>query len=282
MAQFQLFIDDSGTREYDPARNYTTSGRSRYFVYGAILLEQRDGSLFVTRLRELKRVTFGTADVEIKSNWLRIGTERKNRYLEGYRVADSQLTQFTDDYYTLLVNAPLKLLGAVVDKLHMQERYGAKAWYAPTVAYEVLLQRAVQAVGLQDALSVTVDDIGGKTPKHHAYKDLLAEHHRSLVVRGSRLQKSISFSCLRDSVRFMNSEHSDLLQAADLVSYNVYRQFRDYGDEWERGDTPRTLPTYPYFNRIAGKFHTDANGRVQGFGIVKFPLINRVVWRLTP
>jgi hypothetical protein len=78
----------------------------------------------------------------------------------------------------------------------------------------------------------------------------------------------------------MNSQHSDLLQAADLISYNVHRQFRDYGDEWEVAGEGRNLPMYPYFKRIAGKFYQHPAGRVQGFGIVKFPLRNRVPWRV--
>lgn len=79
----------------------------------------------------------------------------------------------------------------------------------------------------------------------------------------------------------MNSSHSDLVQVADLAAYNVHRQFRDFGEEWELGGDQQRLPTYPYFQRIIGKFRTGDGGRVQGYGIAKVPLINRVVWQLT-
>jgi hypothetical protein len=107
----------------------------------------RSAALLIPKLREHKRLTFGIADVEIKSNWLRIPKERRTRYLEPFALTDAQMTVFVDDYYRLLIQAPIELIGAVVNKQHMQQDYGPprKPWYAPTAAYEFLLQRAVQA-----------------------------------------------------------------------------------------------------------------------------------------
>jgi hypothetical protein len=283
VARYQLFVDDSGTREYDDNRVYGLAGKSLHFVYGAILIEQNLGAQLVPRLRELKRLTFGTPDVEVKSNWLRMPEERRTHYLDPFNVTDDQVTRFTDDYYRLLIQAPLELIGAVVNKLHMQERY-VQPWYAPTAAYDVLLQRGALAVPHGSTLAVTVDDISGKTPKRNTYKSLLADHHAGLRARGSRLQPKISFACLDSPVRFVLSQDSDMIQAADLVSYCVHRQFRDHGEDWERRPVSpaTTLPMYPHFERIAGKFRRSNTGRVQGFGIVKFPLLNQVQWRIVP
>jgi hypothetical protein len=154
-------------------------------------------------------------------------------------------------------------------------------WYAPTAAYEFLLQRAVQAVPQGSTLAVTIDDISGKTPRNNYYKKLVAEHHAALRAHGSRLQKSISFACLKSPVRFVSSQHFELIQAADLISYCIQRQFRDHGEDWERNRPDvRNLPMYDYFRRIVGKFRTDGNSRVQGFGIVKCPLRRRVRWSI--
>ncbi len=195
MPPYQLFVDDSGTREYDDNQNYTTSGKSLYFVYGAIFVLQDAAALLIPKLRAHKRLTFGTPDVEIKSNWLRIPKERRTRYLEPFGKTDDQLRAFVDDYYRLLVQAPIELIGAVVNKQHMQEDY-ARPWYAPTAAYEFLLQRAVQAVPKGSTLAVTIDDISGKTPGRNLYKKLVTEHHAALRAHGSRLLPRISFACL--------------------------------------------------------------------------------------
>jgi hypothetical protein len=281
VARYQLFVDDSGSRDYDDNRVYGLVGKSLHFVYGAILIEQNAGAQFVPQLRNLKQVTFGSPDVEVKSNWLRMPEERRRHYLDPFGVTEEQVARFTDNYYQLLIQASLQLIGVVVNKRHMQEKY-SRPWYAFTAAYDVLLQRGALTVPNGSSLAVTVDDISGKTPKHNDYKELLADHHAALRARGSRLQPQISFACLDSPVRFVLSQHSDLIQAADLVSYCVHRQFRDHGDDWERPPTgpDRRLPMYPHFERIAGKFVRSGNGRVQGYGIVKFPLLNQIRWRV--
>jgi hypothetical protein len=71
-----------------------------------------------------------------------------------------------------------------------------------------------------------------------------------------------------------------MIQAADLISYCIHRQFRDHGEDWETPQPGRNLPQYSYFERINGKFRTDGARRIQGFGIVKIPLIRRVQWRI--
>jgi hypothetical protein len=75
-----LYIDDSGTREYSDTQKYgRTKGKSRYFVYGSLLLTQRDASVLAWRLQRLKVRVFKTPHVEVKSNWLRIPDSRKEK-----------------------------------------------------------------------------------------------------------------------------------------------------------------------------------------------------------
>jgi hypothetical protein len=47
-------------------------------------------------MRTLKRQTFGTADVEVKANWLKRPRERERRYLNRYGITDGGLTAFTE------------------------------------------------------------------------------------------------------------------------------------------------------------------------------------------
>jgi hypothetical protein len=69
-----------------------------------------------------------------------------------------------------------------------------------------------------------------------------------------------------------------LVQLADLAAYNVYRQFVDYGREWEK-PTQETLLLYSYFQRMVGNLITK-DGRVRGIGLCKLPDAAKINWGL--
>ena len=119
--------------------------------------------------------------------------------------------------------------------------------------------------------------MSGATPKGNQYRDNLRNHHRQLKQTGSTLWKGFSFTQLRELV-FVDSKRSHLIQAADVVAYNVFRQFRDHGEEWETAGLGQ-LPTYDWFSRIAARFRKGPDGRIQGFGVGKIPLRTRVRWK---
>lgn len=278
-----LYIDDSGTKEYadDPKEYETRRGKSRYFVFGAILLSPASSGRLSSRVIKQKLECFGTESVELKSNWLRNPKERKARYLDAYGISEERLKGFVDEIYGVVVRSDLVLLGAVVDKKHMQEDYAPNPWYAPAVAYDVLLQRVEQQVKHPAQVSVIIDDMTGATPKGNQYKANLQKQHQRFIQRGSALRKGMDFRCLHGSLKFVNSAHSQVLQISDLVSYNIHRQFMDYGDDWETAGIGK-LPTYAYLKRILVKFRQGREGRVQGYGIAKFPLRKRVRWVVGP
>lgn len=278
-----LYVDDSGTKEYSPDGVYG-SGNTRYFVFGGPLLRVEDAKRLTTDLRALKRRTFQTDTVEVKSNWLRMENERKSRYLQKFGLSETELTLFVNHYYQIIVESELTLIACVVDKVHMREDYGDRAWYPPAAAYEMLLQRAHSEVAdcrpsdSGRCFSVVVDDMSGATPKGHQYRDNLRRHHGQLKKTGSTLWKGFTFERLRD-LRFVDSRLSELLQVADVIAYNVFRQFRQHGEQWETRGLP-VLPTYDWFLRIAQKFRKGPDGRIQGFGVGKIPIRTRVPWKV--
>ncbi len=273
-----LYIDDSGTKEYaaDPAEYNSKRGKSRYFVFGGALLTPDCASLLSREIIKLKLECFGTECVEIKSNWVRLPSERKRRYLTPYKVSDERFRQFIDDYYAAILDCDLVFVAAVIDKLHMQESY-PNPWYPPAVAYDLILQRIEQELKRIGDVSVIIDDMTGATPRGNQYKFNLTRQHQRMIQRGSALMNGFNFKLLNRTLKFVNSAQSHLIQVADIAAYNVYRQFVDHGEEWE-SKTITQLPTYNHFERIVKKFRKDAYGRVQGYGIVKFPLRARIRW----
>lgn len=115
-----LYVDDSGTKEYSPSGAYGP-GNTRYFVFGGLFLARGEARRLSTSIQAIKVETFGTENVEIKSNWLRLRDERERRYLRKFGLADLQLNHFVEKYYQALLDSESMLMACVVDKVHMRE-----------------------------------------------------------------------------------------------------------------------------------------------------------------
>jgi hypothetical protein len=278
MPSHVLYIDDSGTKEYatDPVEyENSRSGKSRYFVFGGVLATTVAAGNLRDAIVGLKKNYFGTSEIEVKSNWLRIPYERQRRYIDKYGITDDRLRLFMDDFYSVINGADILFIASVIDKKHMQDVY-PQPWYAPAVAYDLILQRVRQEVHSPGDVAVVIDDMTGATPRGNQYKVNLTRQHQRLKQRGSDLRKGFDYSFLH-SQKFVDSKRAHIVQVADIAAYNVYRQFIDFGDNWEDGSLKK-LPTYEHLERILKKFRQGDNGRVQGYGIVKFPLLNRMQW----
>ena len=272
-----FYMDDSGTKEYSADGLYPAQkGKTPFFVFAGILVNQAEAGRLPDALRDLKRAHFGRPDVEIKANWLRIDYERKDRYLDPFGLTEERLRRFCDEVYGLIATSKSELIGCVVNKAEVQALYGSRAWYAPAIAYECLLQRVQSAmVSCSGSAHVTIDDMMGATPKGSPYRQNLQKHHRGLVDRGGNLIRKFSFDRVVGQ-SFSDSAADERLQLADLVAYAIYRQFIEHGPDWEDASKD-AVPVYPYLHRIIQRFRHQG-GRVQGYGIAKFPLKVRVPW----
>lgn len=275
----KLFLDDSGNKEYDPAATYAKGGgRTPYFVFGGLLLRPEVAGMLGAAVESLKVDAFGTSEVEIKAYWLKNPDQRRKRYLDPYGVSAQQMDELSKGLYAVICDHELELVACVVNKAEVQQKYTLeKAWYAPAIAYECVVQRVQHSMEQCGGYThVTIDDMDGKSPKGNDWRANLEAQHKQLRTRGSSLIKGMELDrIVGDKPVFRDSAHDDRLQLADLVAYSVYRQFVDHGPDWEQEGKP--LPVYDYLDRICHKFRNQ-NGRVQGFGIVKFPLNKRVRW----
>lgn len=272
-----LYLDDSGQKEYPAEGEPFGHSVSRYFVFGGFYATTREVGRLVEGLRAAKMEAFGTAAVEVKSNWLRLPEECARHYLRPYNITEAQLKVFVDRFYSEALSSEITLLACVVDKQHMMEDYGKGKWYTPAAAYESVVQRLQNEIGPSgQKFGVVLDDMTGKTPNASEYRANLLRHHRQLQRSGCNFV-SLSMDAMVGDPRFVNSRTNNSVQVADLIAYNVFRQFRDYGEEWEdRG--LQELPAYDWFRKMAHKFRSGPNGRIQGYGVVKFPLRTRVPW----
>lgn len=273
----KLFVDDSGNKDYSPDGVYgTKGGRTPYFVFGGVLSTASEAGRIERRMRILKELIFGTANVEIKAHWLRRSDQRQKRYLSKFNLSEQTLKGFSDAAYEVILDSDCMLMACVVDKAEVQRLYKDRAYYAPAIAYDCLLQRAQQEmVSCGGEVHVTIDSMTGATQSGNQHAVLLRRQHNLLQKQGSSLRRGMTFDRI-GGIAFRDSAADERLQLADLVSYAVFRQFVDHGPAWEDDSQPR-LETYEYFERLETKFR-NLDGRIQGYGLVKFPMNRRVPW----
>lgn len=269
MESVRIFLDDSGQKEYGPAT-------SRYFVYAGPIVETAKEDEVSERFTNLKDRVFGDATVEIKSNWMRQPHERRRRYLKRYGITNAEFDAFVEEWYDLMVSDDLSYLAAVIDKPQMLAKY-SNPWYASATAYQFLLQRYELELRSRERLGrVRVDDMSGSTPAHNDWRELLRNHHVRLKADGCRLTK-LTFDHVAPQLAFGSSARFNLLQVADLVAYNVYRQFREHGDAWDH-QAGEQVSIYPWLGKILPRFVLGPGNRLEGWGIVKWPNERKSRW----
>ena len=270
---YRMYVDDSGEKEYGPQT-------SKYFVYAGVVLAASDEPTFNGEIANAKQECFGRTDVELKSNWLRIPHECEKRYLSLDGVTSEKLKAMVDRIYSWAAGADLELVAAVIDKPQMQAKYKTP-WHPSATAYQFLLQRYQLHLARHGGLGhITVDDMSGASPAQNQWRDLLRSHHRRLKQNGCQLTK-LRFDNVAAEFRFGDSARFELLQLADFVSYNVLRQFRTYGENWD-DPTQGDLPMYQQLKQLLPRFMRGPANQLQGWGIVKWPALHKGRWCLTP
>jgi hypothetical protein len=256
---YLFYLDESGEREYE-------SG-SQYFALCALGVPVQEWKTLNTDVLALKKTYFNNVEVEVKSNWLRIPKERQRRYLSHYTVTEPELEEFTDKLYDALLSYNVVLVASVIDKHQMQKQY--KTPQSPSsLAYrlaferiELFLQSKDQAHGI-----LIFDKITELEMKKKGYENLLSYQHLRYLEKGTDF---VHVSQIVEGLLFIPSHENNLLQLADLCAYNIYRQFVEYGTEW---DAQKAFSNrYKYFARIESKLYRSQAGDYVGYGLKKFP-----------
>lgn len=282
--QDYFFVDDSGSKEWEtpyshsyverlPARNDQNLNfwRRNYFVLAGIYVSSDIIKNLNSDINQIKLKYFKTKHVEIKSVWLRNPDKRKKYYTDPYSVTDDDLLRFTEEWYSLFQKYPLLSLQAfVLDKMY----FG---------------RQRLRCTPLQKLTQVLFDRVELNPKKHceiifdQMDREIKTEKHLAgQILKISRKEINLgSFytKYTHRQVRFESSKHSNLLQLADTVAYNVYRQFVCFGDQWHNRKIHR-LPTYPFFEKIENNFYCNVSSKkVAGYGIVVVPSPEKIPWR---
>lgn len=273
MEKHFFFVDDSGSKEWGtpyhkkfaespPARNAQNIDfwRQNYFVLAGIHIPGKKVAEVNPMLNDIKKHFFGTKHVEIKSDWLRNPHQRRKRYVIPFGISEAAIGNFTEEWYGVFSDnlRALQIQAFVLDKRFFKNRK-----YSPL---KILTQVLFDRVEMYPSTNsfIVFDQMESRI---HSEKN---QHGEILKISNREINLG-SFHKKYTHARpvFEKSKHSNFLQLADTIAYNVWRQFVDHGDWWDDG-TSGELSMYPYFRKIFHRFHQKA-GRVSGIGIIKVP-----------
>lgn len=295
MANF-LFIDDSGSKQWDipysrdfvdnpPARTPQNLDfwRKNYFVLAGLHIDTDTMALLNPIINQKKEQFFGTKHVELHSVNLRNQHKAKKEYLDKFNIPLDSLRSFVDDFwYPIFLQYELQLIAIIIDKRYYKNpRHEGKT--PLEIAVEALFDRT--ELHPHSDCRIIFDQMDSQIRS--------TKRDQGKILRISSTKINLNDGKFEDkyhhvSVGFEKSANSNFLQLADMVAYNVWRQFVDYGNEWDNHspnyDEHHKLPTYSYFERISRSFYCDNKNKVNGFGIVKLPDPNNKMrgWYIEP
>ncbi len=278
-----LFVDDSGSKGWDipyaqdfvdtpPVRSDDNRSfwQSNYFVLAGIHIDSETMAELNSLISQKKMELFGTRYVELHSVDLRSPHLQRRKYLKPYGIKLEKLREFIDDFwYPLFDQHKMQLVAIVVDKRYYNN--GERSLRKPLeIAAEALFEQTESHPNKN--CKIVFDQMDSQI------KSCRRDQGRIMQIANMQVELDdgkYGNKFHHTSLAFDKSSNSNFLQLADMVAYNTWRQFVEYGNEWEAHvddpDSHRVLPMYPYFEKIADGFYCDGDSIVSGVGLIKLP-----------
>ena len=254
-----FYFDESGTRDTNVGS--LEKPKPHLYVLLAVGMHEEQWLPFDTEISNLKleyineigQRGFGAlelSDCEVKSRWLRIPDERikHSKFLSA--LSDFQITKLSDLYFSQLAKRKAIVIATVIDKRLLHPHFTPEILHKK--AYEFVLERIQWHIKEYDPGQnslIIMDDTNIQLNR------AVAMQHATFLRIGNRNMK---FTSIVENPFFTRSELSNGVQLADLLSYNVYRAFRNED------------MMYSHFREMLPYFQREKSDKVMD-GIVVWP-----------
>lgn len=245
-----FYFDEAGS--CDPSAGTAEKPKDHLYVLLAVGMYEGQWRHFGTTISGLNieladylkwdgKSRFELADCEVKSNWIRVPTEREKRSPFLHALHQDDMTRLTDSYFRQVTERNTVIMCSVIDKRFLHDH----------ITHETLHMRACEFL-LERIQHYTRE----YHSKHHALivmDDTSRQLNRDVAMKHASFQRAgnrnMTFSEIVEYPFFTRSELSNGVQLADLLAYSVYRacKIEDFG--------------YPYFERVLPNFYRRRAGR---------------------
>ena len=143
-----FYFDESGSR--DPSTGMMEKPKDHLYVLLAVGMYEGQWHRFETAISGLKRELtdylkrdgkgrFELADCEVKSNWVRVSTNREKRSPFLHALHQDDMTRLTDTYFRQVAERNMVIMCSVIDKRFLHDHITHETLHMR--AYEFLLER---------------------------------------------------------------------------------------------------------------------------------------------
>lgn len=204
MAEFSIFLDESGVESYTHADNH-------YVVAGLVVEKDYFVNQAMDEIKKLKIKFFKNDEIVLHFfdmlRWRDPFTVLRNRTLE---------KEFWNDYTALINSLDFKVLAAVVDKSAMSQRYALPQ--APKrVALPVLYENLVHFLSLNKGTGKIFVEEYNETEDHRVY----VQYHLTMANGTSRVSRDAFLRQIK-GLKFLAKKDNILgLQIADTIAYLI-------------------------------------------------------------
>lgn len=239
-----IYVDESG--------NYAVSGPSRFFIVGAAIFDIDDFDHMEKTIQAFKDRVF-----EGKLKGSEIHSHDISRGLNGfYKIPTHKKTQIFDQAYTMVNSLSFSIILVAVDKqmLEPTQRIDAEVI---DLAYSSLMTRLDIYLRKIHNKGIILMDRTSSNPYALNKTDIMVTKSvESVIRRGTSLKDTKS---IISAPQFINSREEAGLQVADLVVYCTNR-FLTNKENFRK-----------YWDLIYPKIQTGKDGKVDGYGLTRFP-----------
>lgn len=289
---YKIFVDDSGHKKF--LNSYSTETKNSLPVWNEDSRDFLDKNFFVLcgvhianrlipqideEIKALKKQTFWTHQVEIKSTYMRHRDNRKKYYLQPFNIDDRQLNLFWENLFDLIHKhrKNLKLIATVFDKRQYKNR---------DVPSNDPLLKSTQVLFERIHYTWKKTNIVFDQMESSLRKEKWSHWKMLWVLRSNDGMDQIyveNYSNILD-IEFQQSKNENFLQIADICSYTIRRQFMQFGKDWlewcSERESKKYCETYSYFDKIRCNFHCSLDWNVVWRWLVIIPDFQKINWNI--
>jgi hypothetical protein len=265
--RYFAFIDESGKKEYlhpydarhihHPDPKNKEFWRDNYLAVVSLLIPEEHVPDIARTVIETKKWYFNTTSVEVKSSWLRFPYQRKKRYCQPFSIGEDEVKAFGGEMLSLFsrFQNEITIVACVFDKRYYRNRDKNDPFLC---SMQVVFERIEYVMQEKNAnCTLIIDQLEDSLAINTGRNGELFEVFVGIRRSGRQFVRNYYHI---DKIEFRKSKDDHLLQLADLAAYNVFRQFVDFGLQWEIGIS---LSLYEGFKTILKNFRTK-NGELRG------------------